>query len=417
MVICRFWRTLPVLFLFSPFLLLAQTDLVTNGSFESGLTGWSWSASNESGSSGTCSYNAATAPGVETLTSTVGFPASDGTEIVLGSVSSTSGTNFRANCTLYQDIAIPVGTGTLTLKFDGGGKNGNDGCSNTGLFVGLFSTATVPNLGTSPLAGGNLSMCTSTPASTLLTYTVNKNASSIAGTTVRLALINAANFSGHEVVGVDHVQLLAIPAPPTVTGVSPSSGTIDGGTSVTITGTNFTGATAVTFGGTAATGVTVNSATSISAVTPAHALGSVSVVVTTPAGSNSANSAFTYTLPPPTVTGVSPAGGTTEGGTSVTITGTDFTGATAVTFDGTAATSFSVVDANTITAVTPAHVAGEVSVVVTTPTGSNAANTLYAYALPTPTLSEWGLILMTGLLLGYGWLKLRRGDGGMAGAA
>ena len=44
-----------------------------------------------------------------------------------------------------------------------------------------------------------------------------------------------------------------------------------GGTSVTITGTNFTGATAVTFGGTAATGVTVVSATSITATTPAHA--------------------------------------------------------------------------------------------------------------------------------------------------
>ena len=41
-----------------------------------------------------------------------------------------------------------------------------------------------------------------------------------------------------------------------------------GGTSVTITGTNFTGATAVTFGGIAATSFTVNSATQITAVAP-----------------------------------------------------------------------------------------------------------------------------------------------------
>ena len=54
--------------------------------------------------------------------------------------------------------------------------------------------------------------------------------------------------------------------------VSPNSGPGAGGTSVTITGTNFTGATAVTFGGTAATSVTVVSATSITATSPAHAV-------------------------------------------------------------------------------------------------------------------------------------------------
>jgi len=40
----------------------------------------------------------------------------------------------------------------------------------------------------------------------------------------------------------------------------------------------------VTFGGTAATGVTVVNATTITAVTPAHAAGVVDVVVTTPGG-------------------------------------------------------------------------------------------------------------------------------------
>ena len=42
-------------------------------------------------------------------------------------------------------------------------------------------------------------------------------------------------------------------APPTVTGISPTSGPEAGGTTVTITGTGFTGATAVNFGTTAAT--------------------------------------------------------------------------------------------------------------------------------------------------------------------
>ncbi len=71
---------------------------------------------------------------------------------------------------------------------------------------------------------------------------------------------------------------------PTVTGVSPNSGTTLGGTSVTITGTNFVAGATVTFGGTDATGVSVVSPTSITCATPPHAVGAVDVVVTTSGG-------------------------------------------------------------------------------------------------------------------------------------
>src|SRR5687767_4423218 len=82
---------------------------------------------------------------------------------------------------------------------------------------------------------------------------------------------------------------------PTVTAISPNSGTTSGGTSVTITGTGFlTGAT-VTLGGTAATNVTVVSSTSITATTPAHAAGTVDVVVTnTDSQSGTLTNGFTY---------------------------------------------------------------------------------------------------------------------------
>ena len=53
--------------------------------------------------------------------------------------------------------------------------------------------------------------------------------------------------------------------PPTVSAISPTSGTTAGGTAVTITGTGFLSGATVSFGGTAATGVTVASSTSISA--------------------------------------------------------------------------------------------------------------------------------------------------------
>lgn len=83
--------------------------------------------------------------------------------------------------------------------------------------------------------------------------------------------------------------------PPSVTSVSPDTGTAAGGDSVTISGTYFTGATSVTIGGVPVTAFTVNSATSITATTPAAgAYGPVSVIVTTPFGSNAANTLFAY---------------------------------------------------------------------------------------------------------------------------
>ena len=175
-------------------------------------------------------------------------------------------------------------------------------------------------------------------------------------------------------------------AAPTVTSISPTSGTTAGGTSVTITGTNLTGATAVTFGVTSAT-VTANSATSITATSPAGT-GTVDVTVTTVGGTSATSPAdqFSY-VAAPTVTSISPTSGPVTGGTSVTITGTNFTGATAVKFGATSATSFTVSSATSITATSPAGT-GTVDVTVTTAGGTSAtsANDQFTYnAAPTVT--------------------------------
>jgi hypothetical protein len=170
---------------------------------------------------------------------------------------------------------------------------------------------------------------------------------------------------------------------PTVTSISPTSGPTTGATSVTITGTNFTGATGVTIGGVTATGVTVNSATSITATTPAGSAGAASVLVTTPSGTNQANTLYTYVALAPTLASIAPASGTTAGGTLVTITGSNLAGATGVSIGGLAATGLTVVNASTLTAITPAHAAGSVDVVVTTP-GGNVTG-LYSYAVQSTT--------------------------------
>lgn len=87
-----------------------------------------------------------------------------------------------------------------------------------------------------------------------------------------------------------------------------------------------------------------------------------------------------YSPPPPAVASILPTIGRATGGDPVTITGSGFTGATGVTIGGAAATGVTVVNDTTITATTPAGTNGaNASVVVTSASGSNAANALFTY--------------------------------------
>jgi hypothetical protein len=177
-------------------------------------------------------------------------------------------------------------------------------------------------------------------------------------------------------------------AAPTVTGIAPTSGPATGGTAVTITGTNFRSPASVAFAdlgsGKAATGVVVVNATTITATTPAHTGGLKDVVVMNPdQQTGTLKNAFTY-IQPVTVSSISPNGGTTAGGTQVTITGTAFLAPATVTLGGTAATAVSVVDATPITATTPAHAAGAVNVVVQSNAQSATLTNGYVYSTPVP---------------------------------
>ncbi|MFZ2189017.1 MAG: IPT/TIG domain-containing protein [Candidatus Moraniibacteriota bacterium] len=127
--------------------------------------------------------------------------------------------------------------------------------------------------------------------------------------------------------------------PPTVTSVTPSSVIKTGGSSVTITGSNFTDTPTVTFGGTAGTSVNLIDANTISVVTPAHTSGILDIVVTNPDGQSGAlTSGIIFTEPPPTISAITPNIGSTAGGTNVTITGTNFAAASLAT-GGTVTTS------------------------------------------------------------------------------
>ena len=176
---------------------------------------------------------------------------------------------------------------------------------------------------------------------------------------------------------------------PAITSISPAVGSVGGGTTITLTGDNLDDATGVVIGGIAATGVTVvagvgsRGATTVTAVTPARVSSLVDVAVTTStAGTVTSSAAFRYGLAAPTIVGVSPSSGPLAGGTTITITGTELTGTTNVTVGGVPATGVTVVNATTVTAVTPAHAAGLVAVALATPGGAVAAAGAFTYANP-----------------------------------
>jgi hypothetical protein len=170
--------------------------------------------------------------------------------------------------------------------------------------------------------------------------------------------------------------------PPTVTSISPHGGPTAGGTSVTIFGSGFVPGAVVWFGVTRSTTVNVVSATKIVATAPAASSdGVVKVRVATAGGSSTQSVPYGYGRP--TVSSLSPHGGPTAGGTSVTIFGSGFVPGAVVWFGVTRSTTVNVVSATKIVATAPAASSdGVVNVRVVTAGGSSTqsdAETAYTY--------------------------------------
>jgi hypothetical protein len=261
----------------------------------------------------------------------------------------------------YTYVAAPT---VSSVSPNNGTTAGGTGITVTG--TGFVSGATVT-------LGGTAATSVVVVNGTTMTATT---AAHVAGS-VTVSVTNADTQSGSLANGFTYTSATA----PTVSNVSPGSGPALGGTGVTVTGTNFVTGAGVTFGGTAATSVVVVNGTTMTATTAAHGAGAVTVTVTNPnTESGSKANGYTYNAAP-TVSSVSPNNGLTGGGTGVTITGTGFVSGATVTFGGTAATNVAVVNAATITATTPAHGAGAVTVTVTNPdTQSGSLANGYTYS-------------------------------------
>ena len=189
------------------------------------------------------------------------------------------------------------------------------------------------------------------------------------------AAVTVKNPDGQQTTqSVSYAYTQSNPAP-TLTSLNPTSGGTGGGTAVTLTGSNFVSGATVAFDTAAATSVSVVSGSSITAMTPPHAAGTAAVTVKNPDGQQAQQSvSYTYTQgsPAPTLSSINPTSGGNGGGTTVTLTGTNFVSGATVAFDTAAATSVSFTSSTSITASTPAHVAGTVGVTVTNPDGQSA---------------------------------------------
>jgi IPT/TIG domain len=216
------------------------------------------------------------------------------------------------------------------------------------------------------------------------------------------------------------VRLPVPPAVSTLSGISPTSGPITGGTSITVTGSGFVvGATTVDFveaTGTTpaavnvvlpATGVTVNSPTSLTALSPSVTTATTYfVTVTTPTGTSAygttGSDVFTYTAVVPTTTSLSPTSGFTAGGTSVTINGTGFVTGATVSFveesGGSAvvpslslpATNVTVVSNSLITAVSPPVTVGTTYFIIVATSGGTTGSgpSIFTYKPLVPTAAS-----------------------------
>ncbi len=272
--------------------------------------------------------------------------------VVNGALSSTSGRQFVS-------LAAPLGSGTkwVSFLFSQAGNNGGNHCGvffpngGTGLFFGFglapfsgtqggLGLGSLTTTGNSPTPASNLASSflgtygttylivlkidfnTSGNNDTITAYinpTANAAAPGVAATytvtTVDVGTISGVGFQnpgGGFAIKADEIRVgdsyqdvvsnggvVTVP-PPSITSVTPGTGLTNGGTVVTIVGSNFLSGITVKFGATAGTGVSLIDSNSLTVTTPAGVAGAVNVVVQNTNLMSATNlNGFVYVLPPP----------------------------------------------------------------------------------------------------------------------
>jgi coenzyme PQQ synthesis protein D (PqqD)/IPT/TIG domain-containing protein len=283
-------------------------------------------------------------------------------------------------------VTVPLPPGTPTLA----SVSPNQGIRGTTVAVTLTGTNFVAGA-TTVAVGGTGATVTNVIVGSGTSLTANVVLDPAAAEGPRTVTVTTASgTSGPRIFTIG----LPPPGAPTLTGVTPNEGIRGTTVAVTLTGTNFVvGATtvAVAGGGVTVNTVVVGTSTSLTAnfvLDPAAVAGPRVVTVTT-AGGTSTPQAFTISLPPPTLTSVSPNQGIRGETVMVTLTGTNFVvGATtvAVAGGGVSVANVAVSSSTSLTVsfvVDVAATAGARTVTLTTAGGTSGAQT-FTVTLPPP---------------------------------
>jgi hypothetical protein len=278
-----------------------------------------------------------------TVTGTGFYGGGSSSAVTVVDFGSTAATSYMVNSDTQLTAISPAGsvsTVDIRVTTPGGTSAVNAPADHYGFVTDPAPTVTVVSPSSGPIAGGTSVTVTGTgfygggssSAVTVVDFGTTPGTSVDVVSATSLTVDSPAGSAGIVDVTVttpggvsakSSADEFTFVVAPTVTAVSPTTGTSAGGTSVTVTGTSFTGATAVDFGTTAATNFDVVSATSLTATSPAESAGSIDVTVTTPGGVSAKSSADKYTFATAlSVTTTSLAGGTVGTAYSATLAAT-----------------------------------------------------------------------------------------------
>ena len=250
--------------------------------------------------------------GIGTFSKSITGLSGNTTYNVCAYATNSAGTSYGMVTNFTTLVAVPTVTG---ISLTNGPTAGGTTVTITGTNL---TAATAVNF------GGNAGSVT---ANTATSITVTSPAGSVGKVDITVTTAGGTSATS------DADQFTYVAAP-TITGISTTSGPTVGSTTVVITGTNFLAASAVKFGSTNATGYTINSATQITATSPAGSAGAVDITVTTAGGTSATSGAdqFTYLANP-----VISVSGVTAGGlaTAIVATGGDLATVTNLTVTGT----------------------------------------------------------------------------------
>lgn len=330
-------------------------------------------------------------------TEAVSFDATAVTGTITATANYTSGTAsitgalpIFASETLDVDISV-----TFDLKCDGGTQSETFSLADAfDFFDAPEITSITPNSGSSgttvTITGTDLSATTAVKfgAANALSFDVVSDTSV---TAIAPAGVGAVDVSvtAHGVTdsysSFTYTQLA-------ISSVSPGTGDITGGQTITINGSGFDDDVTVYFGITPGTSVDSNLAgTQLTVVTPAKSAGISDIVISDGTSTASLLSGFRF-VADPTITDFSPKSGPLQGGTTVTITGTNFFGDSdelTVLFGTAAATEISPApNGQSMTVQVPAKATGDtaaVEITVTNKAGSVLSSADFVYAVHTVT--------------------------------